>query len=135
MTLPIIAPSIITHTWDVPSILLDIREENGFIIPTIREGGLRQIEHTNTTEYYAEAVNEVEQVFAIGPRAKIQFGGQLIGVLSDTKQLSNAVLHATKPTASEYLALVGQRVMIAFKCSFDPHAKAYRVFRSHITLP
>lgn len=130
-----LSPVSIAHTWNVPNILVDIREENGFLIPTIREGGLKQIEYFNTTEYYAEAIDEAAQVFTIGPRNKVQFGGQLIEVLSDEKQLSNAILHATRPTASEYMALVGQRVMIAFSCVFDPHAQAYRVFRSHITLP
>jgi hypothetical protein len=119
-------------TFNVPNIVLEYKDEACPIL-TVRSGGSIQIEHTVTVDYYDEAVDERDQVFAIKAKNQINFAGLTIAALNDA--IPNIAPSA--PTASEYMALVGKPVMTYFDCRKVSlkDGDVYKVTRSTIVLP
>lgn len=107
-------------TFTVPHILKSITlDEAGFTHREIREGGPRQIEF-ETTHEYSETPVEKEDVFSIKAANQLNFAGSVINVLNDEVKLADGFqLVPTSPTASEYMALIGQRVQTASMCDKD----------------
>ena len=119
-------------TFNVPHVLIDHRENDGFPILTLRQGGSVQVDATITTDWYDEPADEAP--FIIKAKNQINFGDIRLYVLNDEiKEIAPSC-----PTASEYMSKVGQRVTTSFRCdltSADADKKVYRVVRSSIVLP
>lgn len=124
-------------TFTVPHVLLAVQDSYGRRKLTVREGGYVQIKHTVTIDWYDQPVDESANVFALKGQNQINFGGLKISVLND--KIPNVA--PSSPTATEYMKLVGKRVMLAFSCVKSVHhektfeREAYRVVRSTIILP
>jgi hypothetical protein len=135
LKLPKQEPRKETLTFQVPYILKSIvLDENGFTHREVREGEFRQIEHESTVEWSDTELDERNQLFVVRVTNQLNFSGAIINVINDEIALSNGFrLVPTVPTASEYLAKVGTRQMIAFMCRWDK--TRFRIDRTFIIVP
>ena len=109
---------------------------------SIREGQPCQAEMSLTVEWTTEVVPP-EPPFIIRARNTVAFGGKNIEVLNDAMDLGDARLHASAPSASEYLEAAASALptLIKFECVRDPHLSTkhgvpiYRTTRTFIRLP
>lgn len=128
-------------TFNAPHILLehDLKKNKAFPVLTLRRGGSVQIEFTTTVDIYDAPVDESGQVFKIKAFNEYNFANEIVQVLNDA--MPHIHLVASSPTASEYLKLVGKKVMTNFSCQRSPaHSEqfgkdAYLVRRTTIILP
>ena len=128
-------------TWQVPHILKSISiDGNGFTHRDIRQGGMRQLDSTIEVSFSNEPVPE-EPIFVVRGTSQINFADTTINVVTDAVDLPEFKLVPSDPTAAEYLAKVGQKVMIHFRCVLDGmHTKGlkrniFRTVRQFIILP
>lgn len=128
-------------TYDTPHILLDAKAQGGLVTHSIREAASVQVPLTTRIEYAESPVDEHANVFAIKARNLIRFAGQKVSVINDATEFGDVNLPATSPSASEYLALIGQPVMIYFDCTRDLMQTqrlgrpVYKIVRNSIVLP
>ncbi len=123
-------PSI--ATFEVPHILISAEGRT----KTVREGGLAQVQFEIENTYSFEKP-EQEPLFKIEAPRQILFGGLRLSVLTDGLE----GVSPSSPTASEYLTLVGTKVMTGFRISIDRGltdkngAPVYRTSRVYLPLP
>lgn len=129
-------------TFTVPHILKAFSiDDAGFRHQDVRQGGAKQIDFTTEIEFSETAVDETNQVFAIRATNQFNFGNQVIQVINDAIEEKGFRLVPTSPTATEYLAKVGERVMVSFNCrvhrslSEQQGKTIYQIVRIFITLP
>ncbi len=129
-------------TFTVPHILKSLTIDDAwFKHPDLRQGGPRQIDFETEIEYSDKAADERDKVFSIRATNQINFADHVINVINDAIDLPNFRLVPTSPTASEYLAKVGERVMVSFNCkahrplSEQQGKTIYQIARIFITLP
>ena len=134
------APTITTGptlTFTIPHILLSASEKNGRSVLAVREGGFVQIQHTTTTDFYDEPVDEGDELFVIKAKNQINFGGLRLEVLNDAIE----GLPPSSPSASDYMKQVGKIVMLSSICTrSNAHSReakqdVYQVIRTKIKLP
>ncbi len=124
-------------TFTTPNVLLSATVEGGALVQSVREGGPKAFEATTTRELVEVPIEETP--FVIRATNRINFAGGVIDVINDEILHEDRQLRPTSPTASEYLAKIGQPVMIAFSCRYlqsksTPDKKVYAVGRTFITL-
>jgi hypothetical protein len=128
------------YTFTVPHILKSItKDKNGFTHRDVREGGLKQLDFECVTEFSDKPVEETP--FSVRVTNQLNFAGSVINVINDEIVLDDFRLVPTVPTAKQYLASVGKRVLVMFSCSPDAALtnqqgkQIYRIYRAFITLP
>ncbi len=121
-------------TFNVPHVLINYKNGDGFPVLTLRQGGSLQVDATITTDWYDAPVNESKNVFSVKAQNQINVGINRVYVLNDRIEGDKPVAPSC-PTASEYMVRVGKTVMTSFKCDFITSQNKYRVIRSTITLP
>lgn len=124
-------------TFTTPNVLLAASFEDGVMTQTVREGGPKSFEATTIREEVNEPVEEIP--LSIRATNRINFGDAVINVINDAAVVGDRRLVATKPTASEYMALIGKKVMVGFHCrrllsKSTPEKAVYAVGRTFITL-
>ncbi len=122
-------PSIPNHslelTWTRPYIVVT---NDDHTITVYKTTATQQKVDVEELFSFDKAEEEAFRIVALQP---IQFGDARINVLNESSQ----------PTAADYLAKVGTRVMCGFRCAevkslSDQHGKpVYRIYRSYLTLP
>lgn len=129
-------------TFPVPHILKSFSiDDAGFRHQDVRQGGPKQIDFTTEVEFSDTPVDEKDQVFVIRATNQFNFGNQVIQVINDKIEEQGFRLVPTSPTASEYLAKVGERVMASFNCrvhrslSEQQKKTIYQITRIFIDLP
>lgn len=114
-------------TWTRPTIMLGASGDGTEM--HLRNGASAQVVREITEEYSFDAVDETP--FKIIAKSPAMFGGVRFDVLDEN----------STPKASEYLARVGQKVLIGFRCSQVTNLSAqfkrpvYFIYRCYITLP
>lgn len=134
------APEVNTASYPFPNILLGIgRDGNGFTARQVREEEIRQVEYRTTVEY-AEEPAPPEAWFTLRGMNHMRFGGNMVALLNDAIDLGDLKMPASSPSASEYLALIGQPVTVHFQCTRDNAQSkrrgkpTYRIARTQIVL-
>lgn len=128
-------------TFDVPSILLEAKIENGQVFHSVREGRAQQVQLTTTIEWTEAPADERESLFVIRAQNLINFAQQRISVINDDTTLGDKHFPPSSPTASEYLAKIGKPVLIHFDCARDATESkrlgrpVYKIVRNTIILP
>ncbi len=116
---------VVTLTWTRPYIV--IGQDDGSI--TVHKEVLSQQDYQVEENYSFEPVKETP--FKIVSLSPIQFGQGRLNVLDENSM----------PRGRDYLALVGQRVMVGFRCvkhemlSGAAGRDVFFVYRSFLTLP
>lgn len=114
-------------TWTRPAIMLGSSPDGTEM--HLRNGASIQVAREITEEYGFEEVSEVP--FKIIARSPVVFGGVRFDVLNENSE----------PKASDYLARVGNRTLIGFRCALATQlSKEYArpvffIYRCYITLP
>lgn len=112
---------------DLPNVLKETGSHNGRDVLTIIAGGQHRVEITGEHWLSDEELKRPDGIFApiisklVSPMNQINAGLSggglsLISVLSDAVEYNGKKLLPTNPSASQYLGLVGQKVLIDFKC-------------------
>lgn len=129
-------------SYTVPHILKSLTiDDAGFKHPDLRQGMIRQLDFETEIEYVDTPADERDQVFAIRATNQINFADHVINVINDKIALRGFRLVPTSPTASEYLAKVGTRVMVSFDCrahrpfSEQQGKPIYQISRIFVVLP
>lgn len=140
MNLPTPAPITRPLTYTSPHLLLSAAEVGGALRLHVEQGGSRQVDVTTETTYSTDLLPE-EPTLVIKMTNKVRFMDALIDVLNDPVDLPSLKLPASVPSASEYLALRGQKTTIHFMRRRDPSLSTqmgldvYRYDRVTLLLP
>lgn len=132
-------------TWKRPNVLLSVEvDANNGVVKHVREGGLTQFDLKVSVEWSNEKVDESPNVLKVLSENRINFAGGVIQVINDEVRIGAVFWQVTKPSASEYKALLGKEAMIYFDCSKDQSEMArlgrtndtpiYKIVRHFITL-
>lgn len=142
--LPLLSPVATTlkATYTTPNILVSVKDDEGAVTKSIREGGPRQIDYTTEVSWSEASVNEKSKVFAIHTPNRINFAGGIINVINDETDYGDTHLAPTSPTASEYMAArEREKVLVHFDCQQDLNESrrlnriVYKVSRTTVKLP
>lgn len=142
--LPESAEQEMERTFDAPSILFAAElDAQGLLTTHVRHGKSMQLESWLTeTRTDTAPPDESEQVFRIRALNAVNVGNAVANVINDAIDLGDLKLQATRPSASEYRALIGREVMIYSRTEpSSPQATAnagrphFVTRRVYITLP
>lgn len=106
-----IEPDVIV-TFTAPNILHTAGELNGQDLLTIRNGGRVQIPLSVET-WISETPVESPFVLKFLAFNQIKVAGQVVSVLNDACTYNGKTLAPSNPTASQYLALIGTKILMA----------------------
>ncbi len=125
---------IVNATYDAPHVVTSVNR----LDMTIRQGGGRQVDFEVETSWSETKPGDVP--FKITAKRSINFAGQRLEVLTDGFEKENGKVNPSVPTASQYLALVGTRVLFGINVGVDQKLSQegrtiYKIGRSYLTLP
>ena len=118
-------------SFTFPHILIQSAKVGDFIQASIREGATMSVARTTVAENSEVPIETPSEFFSVRATNQINFGGRIISVLNDANEALG--IPESSPSATEYLALIGQPVLIGFRC--DKMARGgYKITRSTIIL-
>lgn len=135
-TLPEKKTLVTNFTYEVPHVLVSMDGRNR----NLRQGGPEQIEQQVEVVYTFEKP-EKEAPFLIKAPNRLNFGSGPMNVLNDEVEINGVKIPPSSPSASEYMAKVGKRVLINTligvnrEMSKDAGKTVYREAKIYITLP
>lgn len=131
---------IVKASYTFPAILLGFEIRDGFKVAQVREGKTVQVEIRSEDTFW-DAPLDQEPIFIVKALNHINFGGtnreNRIDVINDMIAVEGVTYGQTTPSTSEYLAMIGKEVKIAFSCRPDRTQGGrmlYRINRQYLVL-
>lgn len=122
---PNIEPDSIV-TFDAPNVLHSVSSDAGRTVLQVSSGGRKQVV-MSVKKWFSDIPVEPPFELKILAKNNITVGGVAIKVLNDGVEYDGQQLAPSNPTAAQYLALVGQKVVMspspstpAFSCTPVP---------------
>lgn len=134
--LPTIEPRTLNLSYTFPHVVVSVSETNGQRQYTVLEGGQRPV--TLEVEEYYRLTEEFAQPFKVIAYNQFSIAGVTFAALNDAAPEMHIL--PSNPTASEYMAQRGTRVLRSFSCTLDKPmtekngAPVYRVYKAWMRL-